>query len=98
MRILVVEDDGSTGDYLKKGLTEAGYAVDLARNGTDGLFNALEHSYDVIILDVMLPGLNGWQIIEMLRKKKRCTGAVSDGARPVTRPYSRVRAGGPTTT
>ncbi|ACZ75121.1 MULTISPECIES: heavy metal response regulator transcription factor [Dickeya] len=69
MRILVVEDDGSTGDYLKKGLTEAGYAVDLARNGTDGLFNALEHSYDAIILDVMLPGLNGWQIIEMLRKK-----------------------------
>lgn len=69
MRILVVEDDISTGDYLKKGLGEAGYSVDLARNGTDGLFLALEHGYDAIILDVMLPGLDGWQIIEVLRKK-----------------------------
>ncbi|EFE95251.1 heavy metal response regulator [Serratia odorifera DSM 4582] len=69
MRILVVEDDTSTGDYLKKGLEEAGYRVDLARNGTDGLFRALEHGYDAIVLDVMLPGLDGWQIIEVLRKK-----------------------------
>lgn len=69
MRILVVEDDISTGDYLKKGLAEAGYSVDLARNGTDGLFQALEHGYDAIVLDVMLPGLDGWQIIEVLRKK-----------------------------
>ncbi|CAI1583064.1 heavy metal response regulator transcription factor [Serratia proteamaculans] len=69
MRILVVEDDISTGDYLKKGLGEAGYSVDLARNGTDGLFLALEQGYDAIVLDVMLPGLDGWQIIEVLRKK-----------------------------
>ncbi|CAI0944894.1 Transcriptional activator protein CopR [Serratia proteamaculans] len=69
MRILVVEDDISTGDYLKKGLGEAGYSVDLARNGTDGLFLALEHGYDAIVIDVMLPGLDGWQIIEVLRKK-----------------------------
>ncbi|MGQ8773416.1 heavy metal response regulator transcription factor [Serratia sp. NA_112.1] len=69
MRILVVEDDISTGDYLKKGLSEAGYSVDLARNGTDGLFRALEDAYDAIVLDVMLPGLDGWQIIEVLRKK-----------------------------
>ncbi|CAI0965079.1 Transcriptional activator protein CopR [Serratia entomophila] len=69
MRILVVEDDAGTGDYLKKGLGEAGYGVDLARNGTDGLFRALEHDYDAIVLDVMLPGLDGWQIIEVLRKK-----------------------------
>ncbi|MBH1932371.1 heavy metal response regulator transcription factor [Serratia rubidaea] len=69
MRILVVEDDTSTGDYLKKGLGEAGYGVDLARNGTDGLFRALEHGYDAIVLDVMLPGIDGWQIIEVLRKK-----------------------------
>ncbi|MGP3035059.1 heavy metal response regulator transcription factor [Serratia sp. BNK-10] len=69
MRILVVEDDIGTGDYLKKGLGEAGYGVDLARNGTDGLFRALEQDYDAIVLDVMLPGLDGWQIIEILRKK-----------------------------
>lgn len=69
MRILVIEDDVSTGDYLKKGLGEAGYRVDLARNGADGLFMALEDSYDAVILDVMLPGLNGWQVMEVLRKK-----------------------------
>ncbi|ELL0332216.1 TPA: heavy metal response regulator transcription factor [Serratia marcescens] len=69
MRILVVEDDIGTGDYLKKGLSEAGYGVDLARTGTDGLFRALEQDYDAIVLDVMLPGLDGWQIIEALRKK-----------------------------
>ncbi|HEJ7973696.1 TPA: heavy metal response regulator transcription factor [Serratia marcescens] len=69
MRILVVEDDIGTGDYLKKGLGEVGYGVDLARTGTDGLFRALEQDYDAIVLDVMLPGLDGWQIIEVLRKK-----------------------------
>ncbi|MEG3134470.1 heavy metal response regulator transcription factor [Rouxiella sp. T17] len=69
MRILVIEDDVSTGDYLKKGLGEAGYRVDLARNGADGLFMALEESFDAVILDVMLPGLNGWQVMEVLRKK-----------------------------
>ena len=69
MRILVIEDDVSTGDYLKKGLTEAGYSVDLARNGADGLFLALEEGYDAVILDVMLPGLDGWQVMEVLRKK-----------------------------
>ncbi|WP_413733532.1 heavy metal response regulator transcription factor [Sodalis sp. RH21] len=69
MRILIVEDDLSTGEYLRKGLGEAGYRVDLARSGTDGLFLALEHSYDLIVLDVMLPGLDGWQLMEIIRKK-----------------------------
>lgn len=69
MRILVVEDDAGTGNYLKKGLTEAGYRVDLARTGSEGLFQALEYDYDAIVLDVMLPGLDGWQIIGVLRKK-----------------------------
>ncbi len=61
MRILIVEDDLSTGEYLRKGLGEAGYSVDLARTGPDGLFLALENIYDAIILDVMLPGLDGWR-------------------------------------
>ncbi|MEA9391945.1 heavy metal response regulator transcription factor [Acerihabitans sp. TG2] len=69
MRILIVEDDHSTGEYLRKGLGEAGYGVDLARSGTDGLFMALEHSYALIVLDVMLPGLDGWQLMEIIRKK-----------------------------
>ncbi len=69
MRILIVEDDSGTGNYLKKGLSEAGYNVEWVRNGTDGLFQALEYQYDAIVLDVMLPGLDGWQIMEVLRKK-----------------------------
>lgn len=70
MTILVVEDDVKTGDYLKKGLSESGYAVDLARNGIDGLHMALEHDYDLLILDVMLPGKDGWQVMGELRQKR----------------------------
>jgi two-component system copper resistance phosphate regulon response regulator CusR len=70
MSILVVEDDPKTGDYLKKGLKESGYAVDLARTGTDGLHMALEHPYELVILDVMLPGLDGWEVMRALRAKR----------------------------
>ncbi|APR39039.1 heavy metal response regulator transcription factor [Paraburkholderia sp. SOS3] len=70
MGILVIEDDPKTGDYLKKGLRESGYAVDLARTGTDGLHMALEHSYDLVVLDVMLPGVDGWEIMRSLRAKR----------------------------
>ncbi|MDQ7977029.1 heavy metal response regulator transcription factor [Paraburkholderia sp. SARCC-3016] len=70
MGILVIEDDPKTGDYLKKGLRESGYAVDLARTGTDGLHMALEHSYDLVVLDVMLPGIDGWEIMRSLRAKR----------------------------
>jgi two-component system, OmpR family, copper resistance phosphate regulon response regulator CusR len=71
MRILVVEDDQSTGDYLRKGLTESGFVVDLARNGTDGLHAASEAEYDLIVLDVMLPGLDGWTVLKRLREAKQ---------------------------
>jgi two-component system copper resistance phosphate regulon response regulator CusR len=67
MTILVIEDDRKTGDYLKKGLAESGYTVDLVRNGTDGLHQALTQSYELIVLDVMLPGVDGFRIMEMLR-------------------------------
>ena len=60
MGILVIEDDPKTGDYLKKGLRESGYAVDLARTGTDGLHMALEQAYDLVVLDFMRPGIVGW--------------------------------------
>jgi two-component system copper resistance phosphate regulon response regulator CusR len=66
---LVVEDDARTGEYLKKGLGESGYAVDWTRNGNDGLHMALEQTYDLVVLDVMLPGLDGWQIMEALHKR-----------------------------
>lgn len=70
MRILVVEDDQSTGDYLLKGLTESGFVVDLARTGTDGLHTATEGEYDLIVLDVMLPGMDGWTVLKKLRERK----------------------------
>lgn len=71
MRILIVEDEPKTGDYLHKGLNESGFITDLARDGVDGLQLALEQDYDAIVLDVMLPSLNGWQVLEQLRKKKK---------------------------
>ncbi len=68
MRILVVEDEPKTGDYLKKGLTESGFTVDLARTGDDGLHLAETETYDLVVLDVMLPGMHGWEVIRDLRK------------------------------
>lgn len=67
MKILVVEDEPKTGSYLKQGLLEAGFVVDLARNGEDGLHEALTADYDLVILDVMLPGLDGWGVLRGMR-------------------------------
>ena len=63
MHILVVEDEAKTADYLRKALSEAGYAVETAHNGLDGLHLAAEFEFALIILDVMLPGLDGWQLL-----------------------------------
>jgi two-component system copper resistance phosphate regulon response regulator CusR len=68
MKILIVEDEPKTGDYLKQGLTEAGFVTDLARDGWDGLALAKEGYYNLVILDVMLPGINGWQVLEGVRR------------------------------
>ena len=70
MKILVVEDEPKTGDYLVKGLHESGYMADLARNGVDGLALALAHEYDLIVLDVMLPQMDGWAVLGKLRERK----------------------------
>jgi len=70
MRLLIVEDEIKTGEYLKKGLTESSFRVDLAINGLDGLHQAMSEEYDLIILDVMLPKLNGWQVLQTLRSSK----------------------------
>jgi two-component system, OmpR family, copper resistance phosphate regulon response regulator CusR len=67
MRILLVEDEPKTASYLHDGLSENGFLVDIARDGKDGLFQALNQHYDLIILDVMLPELDGWQIIAGIR-------------------------------
>ena len=67
MRILIIEDEQKAANYLKKGLTENGFSVDIANDGEDGLHLAMTEDYDLIILDVMLPVKGGWAIIEELR-------------------------------
>jgi two-component system copper resistance phosphate regulon response regulator CusR len=70
MRILVIEDELKTAAYLKKGLEESGYAVDVANDGPQGLILAQEEEYDVIVLDVMLPGMDGWTVVKTLRSTR----------------------------
>ena len=71
MRILIVEDEPKTGAYLKQGLAEAGYVTDLAANGTDGAHLGVHEDYDLVVLDVMLPGIDGWQVLKALRDAGR---------------------------
>lgn len=73
MKILVVEDEVKTGDYVRQGLMESGFVVDLARTGLDGHHLALTSSYDLIVLDVMLPDVDGWRIVQSLRKSNFAT-------------------------
>ena len=68
MHILVIEDELKTSAYLKKGLMEHGYVVDLADNGEDGLHLATHAAYDLVILDIMLPVLDGWTVVARLRQ------------------------------
>lgn len=73
MRILVVEDERKLSSFIKRGLKEAGYAVDVADNGEDGLFLAQANPYDLIILDVMLPGRDGIDVCRKLRRDRLIT-------------------------
>ena len=70
MRILVVEDDKKIASFIGKGLKEAGFAVDVAHDGADGLHLGLTEPYDAAVVDIMLPGLDGLSLIERLRAKK----------------------------
>lgn len=81
MRLLVVEDESKTGDYLKQGLSEAGFQVSLARNGLDGHHLAMTELFDVIILDVMLPDVSGWKILQSLREADNKTPVLFLSAR-----------------
>ena len=84
MKVLIVEDEAKTGDYVKQGLIEADFNVDLAQDGQDGLQLAMGEPYDLIVLDVMLPNLDGWQVLQLLRRAGKSMPilmltAVSDG-------------------
>lgn len=71
MKILIIEDEPKTGSYLKIGLTQAGFTVHVATDGWDGLDQALNEAYDLVVLDVMLPGLDGWEVIHRLREENK---------------------------
>jgi len=69
VKILIVEDELKTGEYLRQGLREAGFNADLVHNGVDGLRLAQEEDYDLVILDVMLPRMDGWQVLTNMRRR-----------------------------
>ena len=69
MRVLLVEDEAKTANFLARGLGESGFSVDVALNGLDGRYLIEEQAYDLVILDVMLPGLNGWQLLKLIRQR-----------------------------
>jgi DNA-binding response OmpR family regulator len=71
MRILVIEDDAKIASFIERGLREDGYAVDVAREGHEGLTNAFVYDYDLLLVDIMLPGMNGFEIVRELRSKDR---------------------------
>lgn len=71
MRLLVIEDEVKLAEYLRKGLTEEGYVVDVAHNGVDGLHLAMEGDYDLLVLDGMLPGIDGLSLLAALRQSKQ---------------------------
>ena len=70
MRILIVEDEAGVADFVEQGLTEAGYAVDVARDGLDGLEYARAFEYDAMVLDIMLPKMNGLDVLREMRDQR----------------------------
>lgn len=71
MKILVIEDEPKAADYLRQGLAESGYVIDVAHNGTDGLHAAVNGDHHLVILDVMLPGIDGFAVLSALRTAKQ---------------------------
>jgi two-component system copper resistance phosphate regulon response regulator CusR len=89
MKILVIEDEFKTAKFLKKGLSEAGYVIDVAADGLEGMHLAQEVDFDLVILDVMLPKLDGWQVLARLRGASRKTLVLMLTARDAV--HERVR-------
>ncbi len=80
MRVLVVEDDKKVASFVEKGLREDGYSVDVAHNGAEGSMKAHVNDYDLLILDLMLPGRTGTEIIRELRREGCRSGTPPDGS------------------
>lgn len=76
MHILVIEDEKKTAAFLRKGLTEENFTVDVSENGREGLELALTREYDLILLDVMLPGIDGWETLKRLRERGKETPVI----------------------
>lgn len=81
MRVLVVDDEVRLADGLRRGLEAEGFAVDVAHDGIDGLWYAQENAYDAIILDLMIPGMSGWKVVESLRSEQIWTPVIMLTAR-----------------
>lgn len=81
MRILIIEDELKTAAYLKKGLSEEGFVVETVDNGEDGLHLATTEHYDLVIIDVMLPGQDGWSVLKGMRKTDKAVPALFVTAR-----------------
>jgi len=95
VRALIVEDDRTIADFVARGLREAGFAVDVAADGASGLAMALEQSFDVAIVDLMLPGLDGLKVIDELRRRGRATPVlILSARRSVDDRVQGLRAGG----
>jgi len=95
MRVLVVEDDRKIATFVADGLKQAGYAVDVAENGTEGLHLATTTNYDALVIDIMLPGLDGLTLIERLRVKRIATPVlILSAKRTVDDRVKGLRAGG----
>jgi two-component system copper resistance phosphate regulon response regulator CusR len=89
MRILVIEDEVKTAKFLKKGLGEAGYVVDVTGDGLAALYLAQEVEFDLVVLDVMIPGLDGWQVLTRLRQRSQRAAVIFLTARDAV--HERVR-------
>jgi two-component system OmpR family response regulator len=95
VRALIIEDDRVIADFVARGLREAGFAVDVAADGSSGLAAALEQEFDVAIVDVMLPGLDGLRVIDELRRRGRTTPVlILSARRSVDDRVQGLRAGG----
>jgi two-component system copper resistance phosphate regulon response regulator CusR len=89
MKILVIKDEAKTAKFLKKGLGEAGFVVDVAADGLNGLRMAQDTDFDMVILDIMLPHLDGWQVLTRLRRTSQTTQVLLLTARDAV--HERVR-------